>query len=37
MPTFAAFKGGNKVKELVGANPAGLNVRSMFLSGENYD
>lgn len=25
MPTFMVFKNGNKVKEMVGANPAGLN------------
>lgn len=28
MPTFAAFQKGHKIKELVGANPAGLQVRS---------
>ena len=26
MPTFVVFKNGNKVKDLVGANQAGLNV-----------
>lgn len=26
MPTFLVFKGGNKVKELVGANPGALQV-----------
>lgn len=24
MPTFTVYKSGNKVKDLVGANPAGL-------------
>ena len=32
MPTFILFKDGQKVKELVGANPAGLQVRSPPLS-----
>ena len=27
MPTFAAFKNGQKLKDLVGANPGGLKVR----------
>jgi thioredoxin 1 len=27
MPTFVAFKNGQKIKELVGANPNGLEVR----------
>lgn len=27
MPTFLLFKNGQKIKELVGANPAGLQVR----------
>jgi hypothetical protein len=28
MPTFFAFKNGQKINELVGANPQGLNVRA---------
>lgn len=28
MPTFVLFKNGNKVKDLVGANPQRLQVRS---------
>lgn len=31
MPTFVAFKNGNKLKDLVGANPAGLQVRSSIV------
>ena len=27
MPTFMAFKNGQKIKEVVGANPAALQVR----------
>ncbi|TFK56893.1 thioredoxin [Heliocybe sulcata] len=27
MPTFIAFKSGNKLKDFVGANPSGLTVR----------
>lgn len=30
MPTFLLFKNGNKVGEVVGANPQGLNVSSVF-------
>jgi hypothetical protein len=32
MPTFVLFKNGVKVKEVVGANPAGLHVRILSLS-----
>jgi len=31
MPTFIIFKNGEKVKELVGANPAGLQVRTLIV------
>jgi hypothetical protein len=32
MPTFIVFKDGNKVKELVGANPRGLQVRTLIVA-----
>ncbi|KAF8492794.1 thioredoxin [Russula emetica] len=31
MPTFIVFKDGNKVNELVGANPGGLQVRTLIV------
>jgi hypothetical protein len=31
MPTFIAFKGGDKVDSVVGANPTGLEVRRSFV------
>ena len=32
MPTFIVYKDGQKVKELVGANPQGLQVRSLIVA-----
>ena len=32
MPTFILFKDGNKVKDVVGANPAELTVRTLFVA-----
>ena len=31
MPTFILFKNGNKIKDVVGANPKGLQVRPLSL------
>jgi hypothetical protein len=31
MPTFIAFKGGDKVDSVVGANPTGLEVCRLFV------
>lgn len=33
MPTFMIFKDGNKIEELVGADPNGLQVCPIWLSG----
>ncbi len=32
MPTFIVYKDGQKVKELVGANPQGLQVRTLIVA-----